>query len=107
MIKFIPPPDGTAIAAEADILDPIGNAGYNEAPGTFACRPSSPDFFKLSTGLAGAILQKCMNLSLSSRLTAIYPAVYAPVSTARCRDFVWNPTRRHCTARFVTSEADL
>ena len=58
MIKFTLPADGPIIAAESDILDPIGNASYSGAD-TLVIPVSrlSPDFFKLSTGLAGAILQ--------------------------------------------------
>ncbi len=54
MNKFTLPADGPLIAAEADILDPIGNAGYNGADMlVIPVSRLSPDFFKLSTGLRG------------------------------------------------------
>ncbi len=105
MIKFILPPDGPQIAAEADILDPIGNAGYNGADLlVIPVGRLSPDFFKLSTGLAGAILQKCMNYQLKVAIVGDISAYTAKSSPLR--DFVYE-SNKHGTVRFVTSEADL
>ena len=105
MDTFLLPADGPLIAAESDILDPIGNAGYNGAD-TLVIPVSrlSPDFFKLSTGLAGAILQKCTNYQLKVAIVgdiSQYTAKSGPL-----RDFVRESNTRGAV-RFVASEAEL
>ena len=98
-------PDGPLIAAESDILDPIGNAGFNGADLlVIPVSRLSPDFFKLSTGLAGAILQKCMNYQLKVAIVgdiSQYTAKSGPL-----RDF-FSESNKHGTVRFVLSEADV
>ena len=45
-----------------DALDLLGDASYNESNRIILHEKNiCPDFFKLSTGLAGEILQKCVN----------------------------------------------
>ena len=105
MNKFILPADGPLIAVESDILDPIGNAGYNGADMlVIPVSRLSPDFFKLSTGLAGAILQKCMNYQLKVAIVGDISAYTA--RSGPLRDFVYE-SNKHGTVRFVASEAEL
>jgi hypothetical protein len=105
MIKFILPAEGPQIAAESDILDPIGNAGYNGADMlVIPVSRLSPDFFKLSTGLAGAILQKCSTYQMKVAIVgdiSEYTAKSGPL-----RDFIYE-SNKHGAVRFVASEADL
>jgi hypothetical protein len=105
MITFTLPADGPLIAAEADILDPIGNASYNGAELlVIPVSRLSPDFFKLSTGLAGAILQKCSTYQMKIAIVgdiSQYTAKSGPL-----RDFVYE-SNKHGHVRFVASQAEL
>ena len=105
MINFTLPADGPVIAAESDILDPIGNASYSGAD-TLVIPVSrlSPDFFKLSTGLAGAILQKCTNYSMKVAIVGDISAYTA--KSGPLRDFVYE-SNKHGHIRFLASEAEL
>lgn len=96
---------GPLIAAEADILDPIGNASYNGADMlVIPVERLSPDFFRLSTGLAGAILQKCSNYRMKIAIVGDISA-YTDKS-APLRDFV-RESNAHGHVRFIASTADL
>ena len=54
--------EGVVINTMADALDIIANANYQEAMGLIVSEQNlDGDFFDLSTGLAGDILQKCAN----------------------------------------------
>jgi hypothetical protein len=57
--------DGPVMASEADALDLMGEV-YASDPDIVAIPTSRlpPDFFKLSTGLAGAVMQKFTNYGL-------------------------------------------
>ena len=105
MIKFTLPADGPIIAAESDILDPIGNASYSGADMLIIpVSRLSPDFFKLSTGLAGAILQKCTNYSMKVAIVGDISAYTA--KSGPLRDFVYE-SNKHGHVRFVATEAEL
>ncbi len=99
------PETGPLIATEADALDIIGEAGY--AGATMVVIPAdrlSPDFFRLSSGLAGAILQKCSNYRLK---VAIVGDISAHLEkSAPLRDFV-RESNRGGAVRFVASAAEL
>lgn len=99
------PADGAPIATEAQATDLIGEAVYAGAERiVFPAKRLSPDFFRLGTGLAGAILQKCSNYRLK---VAIVGDVWQ--HTARSgplRDFVTESNKRG-DVRFVNSEAEL
>lgn len=105
MSAFTLPIDGPIIASESDAVDYIGNASYSGADMlVIPVARLSPEFFKLSTGLAGAILQKCTNYHLKVAIVgdiSDYTAKSAPL-----RDFVYE-SNKHGAVRFLASEADL
>jgi hypothetical protein len=97
--------DGPLIAAESDILDPIGNAGYAGADTiVIPVARLSPDFFKLSTGLAGAILQKLTTYQL--KVAIVGDISHHTAKSAPLRDFVYE-SNRHGRVRFIASAAEL
>jgi hypothetical protein len=58
-------PDGPTISREADALDIIGGAGWQRADlVVIPAQRFDPDFFTLSTGIAGDIIQKFVNYRL-------------------------------------------
>jgi hypothetical protein len=70
MTDLILPADGPIIARDADVNDFI-SAGW-EAQADRLVIPVSrllPEFFKLGTGLAGAVLQKCTNYQFRVAIT--------------------------------------
>lgn len=105
MSNFIVPAEGPQIASEADALDLIGEAGFSGAD-TLVIPVSrlSPDFFRLSTGLAGAILQKCTNYRL--RVAIVGDISEYTANSGPLRDFVYE-SNRHGAVRFLASEAEL
>lgn len=105
MSAFVLPTDGPIIASESDALDYIGNASYSGADLlVIPVARLAPDFFKLSTGLAGAILQKCTNYHLKVAIVGDITAYTA--KSGPLRDFVYE-SNKHGAVRFVASEADL
>jgi len=65
MITYLVPPTGSLLAQESDALDIMGKAfGQQAELVVIPIERLSPDFFRLSTGLAGAILQKFTNYQL-------------------------------------------
>jgi hypothetical protein len=98
-------PSGPVIASENDFLDHLGNASYSGADCIVVpVSRLSPDFFRLSTGLAGAILQKCSNYQMKIAIVgdiSQYTARSGPL-----RDFVYE-SNKHGSVRFLASEADL
>ncbi|MEO6394374.1 MAG: DUF4180 domain-containing protein [Devosia sp.] len=105
MTAYALPATGPLIAAEADASDIIGEA-YSAGADAIVIPVArlSPDFFKLSTGLAGAILQKLTNYQFSVTIVGDISA-YTEKS-APLRDFV-RESNRHGGIRFVSSEDDL
>lgn len=105
MSNFIVPAEGPQIASEADALDLIGEAGFSGAD-TLVIPVSrlSPDFFRLSTGLAGAILQKCTNYRL--RVAIVGDISEYTAKSGPLRDFVYE-SNKHGAVRFLASEAEL
>lgn len=105
MTMFRIPADGPTIATEADALDIIGNASYaGHDTVVIPAGRLSPDFFKLGTGLAGAILQKCSNYQMKMVIVGDISAYMA--RSGPLRDFVYE-SNRHGHVRFVASDADL
>ncbi len=95
------PDAGPLIASEADALDLIGEAGV--AGATRVVIPVSrlaPDFFRLSTGLAGAILQKCSNYRLAVVIVGDISSELE--ASAALSDFV-RESNRIGTVRFIPS----
>jgi len=105
MSTFIVPADGPPIASEADALDLIGEAGFSGADTlVIPVGRLAPDFFRLGTGLAGAILQKCTNYRLKVAIVGDISAYTA--KSGPLRDFI-RESNRHGAIRFVASEAEL
>jgi hypothetical protein len=96
---------GSPIASEADVLDIIGEL-YGTGADTVVIPVArlSPDFFRLSTGLAGAMLQKFTNYQLKVAIVGDISAYTA--KSAPLRDFV-RESNRGAHIRFLASEADL
>jgi len=105
MTRVTLPADGKLIATEADVLDVIGDL-YGTGADTVVIPLSrlSPDFFRLSTGLAGAVLQKFTNYQLRVAILGDISA-YTDKS-APLRDFVRESNRGN-QVRFAASEAEL
>ncbi len=105
MSAHILPVDGTPIASEADVLDIIGELyGTGHDTVVIPVARLSPDFFRLGTGLAGAVLQKFTNYQLKVAIVGDISA-YTDTS-APLRDFVRESNRRGLV-RFVNSTAEL
>ena len=103
--RFTLPDDGPIIASEADATDFIGEAAFSDAE--LLVIPVSrlaPDFFRLSTGLAGAILQKSTNYHL--RVAIVGDISAYTEKSAPLRDFV-RESNRLGAVRFVASMAEL
>jgi hypothetical protein len=105
MTDFLIPTDGPIIATEADFTDFIGEAAWGGFTRIVVpVARLSPDFFKLSTGLAGAILQKCTNYQLQ---VAIVGDISAHTEkSGPLRDFIYESNKRGAV-RFVGSISDL
>ena len=57
---FCYPPDGKKLRGEQDALDLIGDCGRDASPIVIPVERLDEDFFRLKTGVAGAMLQKFM-----------------------------------------------
>lgn len=97
--------DGPPIASEADILNVIGETyGTGADLIVLPVERLSPEFFRLSTGIAGAILQKLTNYGFR---VAIVGDIAAHLErSAPLRDFVRESNRQGQT-RFVATEAEI
>ena len=98
-------PDGPAIATERDGTDLIGEAmGEGAAWVAIPVARLSDDFLKLSTGLAGAILQKAVNYRIK---VAVVGDISAKMAASKpLNDFVGESNRgRHVW--FVQDLAEL
>ena len=105
MSTFTLPADGNPIASEADVLDIIGSL-YGTGADTVVIPAGrlSPDFFRLSSGHAGAMLQKFTNYQLR---VAIVGDISAQLErSAPLRDFV-RESNRGTQVRFLASIAEL
>ncbi|RYE10900.1 MAG: DUF4180 domain-containing protein [Hyphomicrobiales bacterium] len=105
MSDFRIPADGPIIATEADFTDFIGEAAWGGFTRIIVpVGRLSPDFFRLSTGLAGAILQKATNYRLKVAIVGDISAFTE--KSGPLRDFVYESNGRG-DIRFIASEADL
>ena len=104
MTDFLIPETGPLIATEADFTDFIGEAAWGGATRIVVpVARLSPDFFKLSTGLAGSILQKCSNYQLQVAIVGDISAYTA--KSGPLRDFIYESNKRG-DVRFITSLSD-
>jgi hypothetical protein len=105
MTDLVFPNDGPIIARDGDVNDFI-SAGWDAQADRLVIPVSrlSSDFFKLSTGLAGAVLQKCTNYSFRVALVGDISAHTA--RSGPLRDFVYESNKRG-DVRFVESLSDL
>ena len=105
MTDLVFPPDGPIIARDSDVNDFI-SAGWDAAADRLVIPVSrlSPDFFKLSTGLAGAVLQKCTNYSF--RVAIVGDISDYTGKSGPLRDFVYESNKRG-DVRFVASLGEL
>ena len=105
MPRFVLPAQGPLIATEADATDLIGEAAFSGAEMMVVpVGRLAPEFFQLSTGLAGAILQKCTNYRL--RVAIVGDISAYTEKSAPLRDFVRESNGRG-DVRFIASEAEL
>lgn len=85
-------PVGSLVVSDADTSDLIGNAWYEKV--AVIALPVSrldPDFFRLASGQAGAILQKVANYQLKVAVIGDIRAHLA--ASGALRDFVWESNR--------------
>ena len=97
--------DGPIISCDGDVNDFI-SAGWDARADRLVIPVSrlAPDFFKLSTGLAGAVLQKCTNYSF--RVAIVGDISAYTEKSAPLRDFIYESNKRG-DVRFVDSLAAL
>ena len=97
--------DGPIISRDGDVNDFI-SAGWDARADRLVIPVSrlAPDFFKLSTGLAGAVLQKCTNYSF--RVAIVGDISAYTEKSAPLRDFIYESNKRG-DVRFVDSIAEL
>lgn len=99
------PADGPLLATERDANDIIGDAfGQDADLVVIPAGRLSPEFFRLSSGLAGAVLQKFTNYQI--RVAIIGDITQYTGNSAPLRDFVAESNRRG-QVRFLASETDL
>ncbi len=98
-------PDGPIIARESDVNDFI-SAGWDAKADRLVIPVSrlAPDFFRLSTGLAGAVLQKCTNYNF--RVAIVGDISASTEKSGPLRDFVYESNSRGAV-RFVSSLEEL
>ena len=105
MSAYILPIDGKTIATEADVLDIIGELyGTGHDTVVIPVARFSPNFFRLGTGLAGAVLQKFTNYQL--RVAIVGDISAYTEKSGPLRDFV-RESNRGAQLRFLGSEAEL
>jgi hypothetical protein len=97
--------DGPIISRDGDINDFI-SAGWDAHADRLVIPVSrlSPDFFKLATGLAGGVLQKCTNYNF--RVAIVGDISQYTAKSGPLRDFVYESNKRG-DVRFVTALTDL
>lgn len=105
MTTYVVPVTGPLLASENDALDIIGEAlGQQADLVVLPVARLAPDFFRLGTGLAGAVLQKFTNYQLRVAIVGDISAHTA--KSAPLQDFVRESNRRG-QVRFLASEAEL
>ena len=105
MTDLVFPNDGPVIARDGDVNDFI-SAGW-EAEADRLVIPVTrlaPEFFQLSTGLAGTVLQKCTNYNF--RVVIVGDIAAHTAESNALRDFVYESNTRG-DVRFITSIAEL
>ena len=105
MSTYLVPIDGPPIATEDDGRDLIGETfGTGADLVVIPAARLSPEFFRLSSGLAGAILQKFTNYQL--RVVIVGDISAYTDKSAPLRDFVRESNRRG-DVRFLASTSEL
>ena len=96
---------GPIISRDTDVNDFI-SAGWDAHADRLVIPVSrlSPDFFKLASGLAGSVLQKCTNYNF--RVAIVGDISQYTAKSGPLRDFVYESNKRG-DVRFVTSLAEL
>jgi hypothetical protein len=97
--------EGPIIARDSDVNDFI-SAGWDAHADRLVVPVSrlSPDFFKLATGLAGAVLQKCTNYNF--RVAIVGDISQYMEKSGPLRDFIYESNKRG-DVRFVNTLAEL
>lgn len=97
--------EGVPLASSRDASDLVGEAFSAEAKVVvIPVERLSPDFFKLSSGLAGEVLQKFVNYGLKVAILGDITAAVA--ASSPLRDFV-RESNRGRSVWFVEDRADL
>lgn len=98
-------PDGPIISREGDINEFL-SAGWEAQADRLVIpvRRLSADFFKLATGLAGGVLQKCTNYNF--RVAIVGDISQYTEKSRPLRDFVYESNKRG-DVRFVNTLAEL
>jgi hypothetical protein len=105
MNRLLLPVDGPPIASEQDALDIIGEAmGQGAELVVIPVMRLSPEFFRLASSVAGAMLQKFTNYQL--RVTIVGDVSAYTNRSVPFADFVRESNRRGAI-RFVNTEAEL
>lgn len=105
MSDFTIPAEGPVIASAGEFLDRVADAAYGGADRVIIpATRLSPDFFKLSTGLAGEILQKCSNYQL--RAVIVGDISEHTSKSGPLRDFIYESNKQGAI-RFVPTADDV
>lgn len=99
------PPDGALLADEASALDLIGDAFGAEAEVvSVPVARLSPEFFRLASGVAGAVVQKFANYRL--RLVVVGDPAHHGPTTGPVDDWIREANRGR-RLWFVADDAEL
>jgi hypothetical protein len=105
MTTLMLPTDGQIIASERDATDIVGEAlGLSADLVVIPVSRLSPDFFRLGTGLAGAVLQKMTNYRL--RVAIVGDVSAHTAKSEPLRDFIRESNQRG-EVRFVADMSQL
>ena len=105
MTSYVVPIGGPLLAQESDALDIIGEAfGQGAELVVIPASRLAPEFFRLGTGTAGAMLQKFASCQM--RVAIVGDVSAYTEKSAPLRDFVRESNRRG-QVRFLTSDAEL
>lgn len=96
--------DGIVVATRQDALDLVANAGWRGASHVIVHeRHLTPEFFDLSTGVAGEVLQTCVN----HRMGFVVIGDFGAVASASLRAFIAESDRGRQVAFVPDREAAL
>jgi len=91
---------GLLISSEGDALDAVAICGEHDTQRLLLTESNlGHEFFELSNGLAGAVMQKWMNYAMRVAFVLIDPEPYGPRVVELAREHSRHPSLRFFTSR--------